>query len=196
MVSRVGVTPAVSTVTPKAGGQLKLVPITPQITLPKKLGRPPTTADLIITRTFDGLTPAAAAKRIKSANTGKVAEENKSLVETTVNARVRDMQVALNNVFTKGTPNRTFLEDQQPAHITVMGSLSQSNPIVYKVTKEGEEPKYFTKSWSGAFVEMPTPPIQVVMEGRVGLDPPLIRMTYPAWTNKALAGKITTITEG
>ena len=196
MVSRIGVTPAASTVAPSPAGKLKLVPVTPNITLPKKLSRPPTAADLIITRTFDGLTPSAAAKRIKSALTGQVAAENKPLVDSTVTARVRDMQVALNNVFTKGTPNRKFLDAQQPAHITVMGSLSQSNPIVYKVARENQEPKYFTKSWGGGFVEMPAPPIQVVMEARVGLEPALIQMNYPAWTNKALAGRITTITEG
>jgi hypothetical protein len=189
--------PSVAANTTTATAKLKLLPIKPNITLPPKLGRPPTAADLIIKRTFDGITPLAAAKLIKAALTGRVAAENKPLVDTTVDARVRDMQVALNNVFTKGTPNRQFLESQQPAHIAVLGSLSSSNPIVYKVTKPGnDEPKYFTKSWGGGFVEMPKPPIQVVMEGRISLDPPMLRMTYPAWTNKALAGKLTTITEG
>lgn len=177
--------------------RLKLLPLKANIRLPPKLNRPPTTADLIITKTFDGLTPKAAAKQITSHLSGKVAAQNKNLVDTTVTARVRDMQVALNNVFTKGTPNRQFLESKQPAEITVLGSLSSSNPIVYQVTSPGQEPKYFTKAWGGGgFTEMAKPPVQVVMEGRINLDPPGLRMTYPTWQNKALAGPITTITEG
>lgn len=196
MVSRIGDVRGAVVPAPAPKGQLKLLPLKPQITLPKRLARPPTAADLIITRTFDGLTPAAAAKQITRALQGTIAPQNKALVETTVNQRVRDMQVALNNVFTKGTPNRKFLEGVQPAQITVLGSLSSSNPIVYKVTAQNAEPKYFTKGWGGGFVEMPKPPVQVVMEGRISLEPPGLRMTYPQWQNKALAGPITTIIEG
>jgi hypothetical protein len=205
MVSRLTLTPnaapaaatntAASAVT--VPPRLKLLPLKADIRLPPKLNHPPTTADLIINKTFDGLTPKAAAKQITSHLTGKVAAENKNLVDTTVNARVRDMQVALNNVFTKGTPNRQFLESKQPAEITVLGSLSASNAIVYQVTSPGQEPKYFTKGWGGGgFTEMAKPPVQVVMEARLNLDPPGLRMTYPTWQNKALAGPLTTITEG
>lgn len=168
----------------------------PNITLPPKLGRPPTTADLIIKRTFDGLTPAAAENKVRFAFQGTIAPENAKLVSTTISARVRDMQVALNNVFTKGTPNRAFLESKLPAEIQVLGSLSASTPICYQVTQRGQEPKYFTKNWSGGFVEMPKPPIQVVMKGKLTLEPMGLQMTYPKWQNKALAGPLTTITEG
>ena len=176
--------------------KLKLLPLKAQITLPPRLARPPTAADLIITKTFDGLTPEAAAKNITTAFRGTIAPENQRLVDTTVNERVRDLQVALNNVFTKGTPNRRFLEGQMPAEISVLASLSQSNRVVYKLTPPGGEPQYFTKGWGGAFVAMPKPPVQVVAEARISLDPPAQRITYPAWENKALAGKITEIIEG
>lgn len=174
----------------------RLPPPTPDISLPKKLGRPPTAADLIINRTFDGLTPQAAAGRITAAFRGAIAPQNQRLVDTTVSARVRDMQVALNNVFTPGTPNRKFLEQQLPAAITVIGSLSSSNPIVYEVSRPGQAPKYFTKGWAGGFAELPRPPAQVVMRGQLSLEPRGLRMEYPQWQNKALAGAITTITEG
>jgi hypothetical protein len=197
MVSRItGVPVSPSTLPATSTGKLKLLPLKANITLPKKLNRPPTSADLIINKTFDGLTPKAAAKQVTTQFKGTIAPQNKNLVETTVTARVRDMQVALNNVFTKGTPNRRFLDSQQPAAIAVIASLSSSNAIVYKVTKPNEEAKYFTRDWSGGFVQMPQPPIQVVMEGRISLDPPALRMTYPEWQNKALGGQITTITEG
>ncbi|MDP2275327.1 MAG: hypothetical protein Q8K32_31565 [Archangium sp.] len=180
---------------PAAAPKLKLLPLKANITLPPRLGRPPTTADLIITRTFDGLTPAAAAKQINGRFKGTIAPQNKTLVSTTVDARVRDMQVALNNVFTKGTPNRQFLDGQQPAAITVLGSMSSSNAIVYQVTKPKQEPKYYTRAWSGGgFVET-TAPKQVVMEARLSLEPPALRMNYPSWKNASLAGQISTITE-
>lgn len=197
MVSRLTGLPSTAVVTtPKAAGPLKLLPLQANITLPKKLSHPPTAADLIIKRTFDGLTPAAAARQITTHFRGTIAPQNKNLVDTTVAARVRDMQVALNNVFTTGTPNRQFLDSKQPADVTVLGSLSSSNPIVYQVTQLNAEPKYFTKSWSGGFVELPGPPGQVVMQARLNLEPARLRMTYPEWQNKGLSGPITTITEG
>lgn len=176
--------------------KLKLLPLKAQITLPRRLARPPTAADLIITKTFDGLTPEAAALTIKKSFRGTIAPENQRLVDTTVNERVRDLQVALNNVFTKGTPNRRFLEGQQPAEISVLASLSNSSRVVYKLTPPGGAPQYFTKGWAGSFVPMQKPPVQVVAEARISLDPPAQRITYPAWENEALAGKITEIIEG
>lgn len=174
----------------------KLPEPTPDISLPPRLGRPPTANDLIIKRTFDGLTPEAAAGKIKAALKNGVAPQNQALVDQTVTARVRDMQVALNNVFTPGTPNRKFLDAQLPASLRVLGSLSQSNPVVYEVTKQGQPPKYYTKGWSGSFVELPKPPVQVVMQAQISLEPRGLKMNYPTWANKALEGQLTTITEG
>jgi hypothetical protein len=186
----------------KPGGN-KLDPIvkplptpTPDISLPPRLGRPPTVNDLIIKRTFDGKSPEAAEKAILKSLRARVAPENANLVNSTIKQRVRDMQVALNNTFTKGTPNRQFLESKQPADISIIGSMSSSNPVVYKVTQKGGEPKFYSRGWSGAFTEMARPPLQVVMEGKLTLEPMGLQMTYPNWDNKALSGTITTITEG
>ncbi|MFT3711945.1 MAG: hypothetical protein QM817_30255 [Archangium sp.] len=168
---------------------------TPDISLPKKLGRPPTADDLIIKKTFDGLTPEAAQAKVRTAFKGTVAPQNEALVAGTIKQRVRDMQVALNNVFTPGTPNRRFLESQLPAKIQVLASLSSSNPVVYQVTREGQPPKYFSKGWSGQFAELTKPPLQVVMSAEISLEPRGLRMKYPSWENRGLAGPITTITE-
>jgi hypothetical protein len=169
---------------------------TPDISLPPKLNRPPTTNDLIIKRTFDGKTPDVAEKTVLRGLQNAVAPQNANFVNATIKQRVRDMQVALNNVFTKGTPNRQFLESKMPADISIIGSMSSSNAIVYKVTAKGGEPKYFSRGWAGQFVEMPKPPIQVVMEGKLTLDPMGLQMTYPQWENRALAGPLSTIIEG
>lgn len=166
----------------------------PQITLPKGLTRPPTTNDLVIKRTFDGLTPKQAERKIAGALTGPVAAQNRKLFDSTVQQRVRDMQVALNNVFTPGTPHHQFLASQQPAKINVIGSMSDTNAIVYQVTKEGQPPKYYARGWgSGAFTELKQPPVQQVMNAEVTLEPRGLRMQYPAWTNKALAGTISAL---
>ena len=75
--------------------------------------------------------------------------------------------------------------------------MSSSNAIVYEVTKQGQPPKYYSKGWGQAgFVEMPKPPIQQVMRAEITLQPQGISQTYPTWSNAALAGQITTITEG
>jgi hypothetical protein len=183
-------------VTPKVTEpKQKLLPLKAQITLPPRLSHPPTAADLIITKTFDGLTPEAAAKQIKNAFRGTIAPENQRLVDTTVNERVRDLQVALNNVFTKGTPNQKFLASMQPAEVSVLASLSPSNRVVYKITRQNQEPQYFTKGWNGAMTPMAKPPVQVVAEARISLEPQGQRITYPQWENKGLSGPITTITE-
>jgi hypothetical protein len=170
---------------------------TPDITLPKGLRRPPTANDLVIKRTFDGLTPEAAQKNIATALTSPVAPQNKALVDGTITQRVRDMQTALNNVFTPGTPHHQFLASQQPATLHVIGSMSASSPVVYQVTKDGQPPKYYTRAWGqGGFTEMAKPPIQQVMKAEITLEPRGIKMQYPAWENKALAGPLSTVTEG
>jgi hypothetical protein len=168
----------------------------PNITLPPKLNRPPTTADLIIKRTFDGKTPEAAAASVRRGFRGKIDPANEQLVSATITQRVRDMQVALNNVFTKGTPNRQFLESQQPADIKVLGSMAQSSAVVYQVTQPGSEPKYYTKGWSGQMTLMAKPPSLVIMSADITLEPRGLKMTYPQWKHQALASaQRTTITE-
>jgi hypothetical protein len=198
MVSRIDV--VTRPTTPTTPGRIdpisKPLPApTPDISLPPRLNRPPTPNDLIIKKTFDGLTPQQAEAKVRTAFKGSVAPQNEALVAGTVKQRVRDMQVALNNVFTPGTPNRRFLDSLQPAKINVLASLSSSNPIVYQVTKEGQPPKYYSKGWSGQFAELSKPPLQVVMNAELSLDPRGLRMKYPSWQNAGLAGPITTITE-
>lgn len=169
----------------------------PNITLPPNLNRPPKATDLIIKKGFDGLTPDAAVRKIRSALTSKLAPQNVALVENTARERYRDFNVALNNAFTPNTPNRKFLEGQGPGRIFVLGTMSSLNPVVYGVSTPGAPGmKYYSRDWSGSFSELPKPPGQVVMSAQLRLDPPGIAMTYPKWTNNALSGPTGTVTEG
>lgn len=202
MVSRLDILVKPSITTDLRPGPLRPLPIrkplpapTPEITLPPRLGRPPRPEDLIIKRTFDGLTPEQAGEKIRGALKNEVAPANRALVDGTIKERVRDMQVALNNVFTPGTPNATFLLGHQPAKLEVLGTMSRSSPVVYQVTKEGQPPRYFAKAWGGAMTELQKPPGNVIMRAEVTLEPRGIRMQYPAWQNKALEGRLSEITE-
>ncbi len=166
---------------------------TPHITLPK-LSRPPTTRDLIIKRTFDGRTPEAARDTIVANCKTKLAQQNVGFVTQFAADRVRDMQAALNNVFTKGTPDRTFLEAQgKDATIGVLASMTDSARITYEVSKPNQKPLYYRKDWTGRFNQVERPSF-VVMDAKVRLDPMGIDMRYPTWAHPGLTGPTMTVT--
>ena len=167
------------------------------IELPPGLNRPPKATDLIIKKGFDGLPAQRAVGNIVSKLTTPLAPQNKKLVEDTALRAHRDFNVALNNVFTAGSPNNKFLAQFAGQNVSVLGTMSSMQPVVYKVEGKGTEPaKYYARDWSGNFAELQKPPGQVVMEAKVRLSPPGLSMNYPQWTNKALGTyPLTTITE-
>lgn len=192
-------TPTTPTIpaTPAPFPTIAFKPLKPQIELPPNLGRPPKATDLIIKKGFDGLTPDRAVTRIRNKLTNTLAPENRKLVEDTARRAHRDFNVALNNVFTPGSPNNKFVQQFGNRQVSVLGTMSSLQPVVYKVEGRGMEPtRYYSRDWSGNFAEMQKPPGQVVMEAKVRLSPPGIAMDYPKWTNKALsAHQLTSITE-
>ncbi len=200
MVSRLGTltdpSPVLTSPTAPRPTTAKFATPKPNITLPPNLGRPPRATDLIIKRGFDGITPDAAVRKITANLTNALAPQNRALVESTARDRHRDFNVALNNVFTPNTPNRQFLEGLNPTSIAVIGTMSAMTPVVYEVKSAGQlKPKFYARDWSGRFSEIPKPPGNVVMSARVRLEPPGLSMSYPKWTNPALSGPLTTITE-
>lgn len=198
MTGRITGVPGTTPTVPTPGPMIVFQPPKAVITLPPNLGRPPKATDLIIKRCFDGKTPTAAVNLIKKQLTGRVHANNKALVEQTARDRVRDFNVALNNVFAPNSPNNAFLTGLNAKAITVLGTMSSLTPVVYQVQQgKFDPPKYYSRDWSGNFVEMQKPPTQVVMAAQIRLNPPGLAMTYPEWTNKALASpQLTTITEG
>ncbi len=163
------------------------------LSLPPRLGRPPTTRDLIIKKTWDGKTPQQAAKTIRDhLMKVKVWPGNEQIVTTMIDARVRDLAVALNNVFTPKTPNRQFIDGLKPTKVEVLASTTA---IVYRLTDKNNVQKCYTRDWSGRYVEMSAPPKFVVMSAELRLTPPGLKMSYPDWSAPALAGPLTTITE-
>ncbi|GMU62295.1 MAG: hypothetical protein AMXMBFR34_40580 [Myxococcaceae bacterium] len=188
------------TLPPLPGGSVPSVPYKEPkavITLPPKLGRPPKATDLLIQKGFDGLSPDRAVTRIRNKLTNTLAPENRKLVEDTARRAHRDFTVALNNVFTPGSPNNKFVEQFAGRQVSVLGTMSALNPVVYKVEGKGLEPtRFYARDWSGRFAELGRPPNQVVMEAKVRLSPPGLAMDYPKWTNKALSSRqLTTIEE-
>jgi hypothetical protein len=159
----------------------------PHITLPPGLRRPPKATDLIITKGFDGKTPDEAVAAVVSKLASPLAPQNKKLVEDTARAAYRDFNVALNNVFTPGSPNARFVSQFGDRPVSLLGTMGIDGPV-YKVEGRGAEPtRFYARDWAGNFREMSKPPMQVVMEARLRLTPPGLVMNYPAWTNKSLA---------
>lgn len=166
------------------------------IELPR-LNRPPKATDLIIKKGFDGKTPDEAVATVVSKLATPLAPGNKKLVEDTAMRANRDFNVALNNVFSPGSPNNKFVAQFAGRTVSVLGTMSSMQPVVYKVEGRGMEPtRFYARDWSGNFSEMQKPPTQVVMEAKVRLSPPGIAMNYPQWSNKSLATyPLSTITE-
>ncbi|MEW5741707.1 MAG: hypothetical protein AB1938_22500 [Myxococcota bacterium] len=198
MVSRVtglpGVTPTVPSPAPPT---ILYKPPKATIELPPGLNRPPRATDLIIKKGFDGLSPDRAVTRIRNKLTNTLAPQNRKLVEDTARRAHRDFNVALNNVFTPGSPNHRFLSQFAGRQVSVLGTMSTLNPVVYKVEGRGLEPtRFYSRDFSGNFAELQRPPTQVVIEAKVRLTPPGVAVEFPAWTNKALSQKqLTTIEE-
>jgi hypothetical protein len=170
---------------------------TPHITLSPGLNRPPNQRDLRIKRTFDGLSPTVARDKVLSRITNPIAKENLTLTQNQVDNRVRDMQAALNNVFTPGTPPRQFFESLQPTALVVHSTLSDSSPVYYEVLRKSEsEPRFYARDWSGRLAEVARPKGPTIMSASIRLEPQGIAMVYPKWSMPALAGPLSTITEG
>lgn len=166
------------------------------ITLPPNLGRPPRASDLIITKGFDGKTPQQAVDAILSSLQTPLAAQNKAMVTQTANDRFRDFNTAMNNCFTPNSPNNTFLKSLGDKQISLVGTMSMSQPTAYKaVDPKTGDTKYYARDWSGNFAELSKPPQNVVMEARLRLDPPGLAMTYPKWSSPSLSGPLSTITE-
>jgi hypothetical protein len=168
----------------------------------------PTFKDLIINRTFDGLSLEEAGAKVLSQyapNTGRtIAPKNVQFIKETIQERVRQMQAALSNVYLPGSPPRKFLESfvdpksPRPVQFKILGSMTSSGPIVYQIKLGDDPPEYYQKGESRdrqPFVKVPTPPQFVVMEGEVSLSPPGLLMKYPAWDAPALVGDLSTFTE-
>lgn len=159
-----------------------------QVTLPPNLGRPPKASDLVIKRGFDGKTPDQAVDTIRRRLTSPVLPTREEFLLATARERHRDFTVALNNVFTPGSPNEVFLKSLGNVQITVLGQMSLVTPIVYKaVNPASGETKHYTRDWTGNFAPLTEPLLSVVMEARVRIDPPGLIMKYPSWSNRGLS---------
>jgi hypothetical protein len=166
------------------------------ITLPPNLGRPPVARDLIIKKGFDGLTREQAVAKVLAGLGTKVAPQNATLAKETAGEAFRNFNVAMSNTFLPGSPNNVFLKSLGNQQLTLLGTMSSIQPTVYKaVNPANGQTKYYARDWTGNFAELPKPPLNVVMEARLRLEPPGLVMSYPKWKNAALSGPLSTIVE-
>ena len=164
---------------------------TPHIVLPPNLGRPPTTDDLIITRTFDGLTPEEATRNIINGLRTTVFPPNRDLVDVTAAQRTRDLQTILNNLFSP-TPVRDFFDQLGVAGVTV--HMSMGGDATYEA-RVGPEVRFYRRDWSGRFEQVSSPGGLKVIEAAVRFEPQGLRVSYPSWEHPGLAGPVTEIFE-
>jgi hypothetical protein len=167
------------------------------IEIPDGLGRPPRATDVKVITGFDGLSPAAVVEKTLQNLNGKVAPENLAFVKRSITERHRDFTVACSNVFIAGSPPRKFLEGLNPQSIRVLGTMSSLQPVVYEVVRRaGAKPEYYARNSSGGFEALDKPRGSPVMAADLRLNPAGIAVSYLPWTNKALAGPLSTIVEG
>lgn len=167
------------------------------IQIPDGLGRPPRATDVKVIAGFDGLSPKAVVDRTIANLNGKVAPQNLAFVQRSITERHRDFTVACSNVFIANSPPRKFLEGMNPHSIRVLGTMSSLQPVVYEVVrKPGAKPEYYARNSSGGFEALAKPRGTPVMAADVRLYPAGIAVSYVPWTNKALAGPLSTIVEG
>jgi hypothetical protein len=166
------------------------------IEIPEGLGRPPRATDVKVVTGFDGLSPAAVVDKTLQNLAGKVAPQNLAFVQRSITERHRDFTVACSNVFVANSPPRKFLESLNPQSIRVLGTMSSMQPVVYEVVRRaGGKPEYYARNSSGGFDILDKPRGTPVMAADLRLNPAGIAVSYLPWTNKALAGPLSSIVE-
>lgn len=167
------------------------------IQIPDGLGRPPRATDVKVLTGFDGRTPAQVVQATIANLGGKVAPQNRAFVERSITERHRDFTVACSNLFIANSPPRKFLEGLNPQSLRVLGTMSSLQPVVYEVVRQaGAKPEYYARNGSGGFEKLDKPRGTPVMAADVRLTPPGIAVSYLPWKNSALAGTISSVTEG
>lgn len=110
--------------------------------------------------------------------------------------------LAVGNLFAQGSPHATFAKSLGADKLTLLGTMSALNPTILVAEKAGET-SYYARGASGRYEPIATPKYPVIMRAKIRLetgaanDPGQgVRVFYPAWSAKVLAGPTTVITEG
>jgi hypothetical protein len=167
-----------------------------EVVIPPNLGHKPTSQDVRVKKGFDGLTPSQVTSAVVSHLKSPLADINRTFVTAHIPQIHKAFTMAVNNLFVAGSPNKAFIDGVLARHdITVLGSMTSSQPAVIKATRPGiAAPLYYAKDARGEFVQVPEPRF-VVMSAAIRRSPAGVAVTYPDWTCAALSGPTGSVTE-
>lgn len=157
------------------------------------LRRPPTSRDVTVEAGFDGKTPDEVVTLVKSRLTNALDDRNDQFVTDTITATHKAFTIAVGNVFATG-PTQTFVGGLQADSVTMLGVMSVIRPTILMTTKAGKT-QYYARGTTGEYEAIAPPSYAIAMRARIALQPQGVRVFYPAWASRGLAGRIVTVTE-
>jgi hypothetical protein len=158
----------------------------------------PTSADIEIEAAFDGRSPDEVRSLVRRRLRGTIHMSNERFVDTTIEGTLHAFTIAANNLFADGSPHARFARGLEADRLTLVGTMSAVNPTFLVAEKAGAT-RWYVRT-SGEYVAVAAPKYPVVMRARIRLGgaevAPGIRVFYPSWKAKVLAGPTGEVIEG
>lgn len=173
------------------------------LAIPPNLGRLPTEKEVIVEGGFDGKTPQEAVAIVRSRLTNTVHSSNERFVTQTITDNHKAFTLALNNFFVFVSKHRIFASQLNADKLSVIGTMSALHPT-YLIAEKAGVTTYYTRGERGVYEAVAKPTYPVIMRARIriinsgapGQPPAGVRVFYPAWSAKVLAGPTSEIIEG
>jgi len=167
-----------------------------RLSVPDNLGHPPTSADVVVEAGFDGKTPDEVVAIVRGRITNVVDPSNERFVEATIRDNHKAFTLAVNNMFAPGSPHAAFASALGATSLTMLGTMSSVTPTILRAETNGTT-TYYARGGSGRYEALATPPkYPVIMRAKLSLGGPGgVRVFYPAWSAKVLAGPTASIVE-
>lgn len=156
----------------------------------------PTFDDITVVTGFDERSPDEATALVRARITNVVHSSNERFIDTQIRRAHKSFTLAIGNFFAAGSPQAQLASSVQGGSITLLGTLTASVPTVVMVEKDGQT-TYYARRTGGAY-QPTSKPRYVVMRARINptAESPGVRIFYPAWSAKVLAGPTVTVIEG
>lgn len=179
-------------------------PTLAKISVPSNLGRPPTSNDVTVEAGFDGKPAAEAAAIIRGRLTNTVDPSNERFLSQTIKDNHKACTIATGNYFVPGSPHARFIDTATTlgaVKLTLLCTVSAVNPTVLVSETAAGVKTYWVKGANG-FETIAAPKYPVIIRTQLRFptgadgDPGQgVRVFYPAWSAKVLAGPTSTVIE-
>ncbi len=162
--------------------------------IPDGLDHRPTSRDVRVNAGFDGKSPDEVLAIVKSRLRNTVHVSNRSFVDQTILETHHAFSIAINNLFAPGSPHATFVKELGADKLTMLGTMSAMSPTILVAETAGSTTFYTVQD--GHYAPIPKPGYPVIMRARIRVSEPGVRVFYPSWKAKVLAGPTGVIIEG